>query len=267
MLKILIVEDEDIIRKGLVHTIDWLSMGCNVVGDTWNGIEGLKMIEKYLPDIVITDIKMPFMDGIEMLQRALEKHKFYSIILTSYSEFEYAKKAITLKVSEYLLKPIDEEKLYEIIEKIKSEINDKKFIEDLYGKIKKYGEINLVNLDVYLISGEKSDYYVNQALVEIKENYDKKISIKSIAEKLGVSVSYLSRKFKDVTSETFMDLLNKYRVQKAIELLLTGKYKVYEVADMTGFGEYKNFCNIFKKYLNMSPTEFIKSNSCIIYKK
>lgn len=266
MLKVLIVEDEDIIRKGLIHTIDWISKGCNIIGDACDGLEGLKLIEKYSPDIVITDIKMPFMDGITMLEEALKKYSFYSILLTSYSEFEYAKKAISLKVFEYLLKPVDEEKLFEIIDKIKVEIENKKFVEDLYKKTIKDKNIKLVDLDIYYLPSEKSNYYVNKALDEIKNNYDKKISIESLSEEMGVSTSYLSRKFKDVTNQTFMDVLNKYRIQKAIELLETGRYRVYEVADMTGFGEYKNFCNVFKRYINISPTEFLKSNSCIVKK-
>lgn len=266
MLKILIVEDEDIIRKGLIHAVDWLSLDCVIVGEASDGAEGLKLIEEHKPDLVFTDIKMPLMGGIEMLEKAAKKHKFQSIILTSYSEFEYAKQAISLKVFEYLLKPVDEEKLVKIIEEVKREISQERVYGNLMEKAKTGNEVKLVDLDIYIFSDTKENYYVSEALNQIKLNYSQKISIESIANGLNVSPSYLSRKFREATSQTFLDILNKYRVQKAIELLCSGKYRVYEVSDMTGFSEYKHFCNVFKKYTNSAPTEFMKTSSCVIHK-
>jgi two-component system response regulator YesN len=123
MLKILIAEDEDIIRKGLVFTIDWLSMDCVIAAEAADGEEGLQKIIEHKPDVVITDIKMPKMDGIEMVRRGLEYTKFESLILTSYAEFEYAKKAIELKAYDYLLKPIDEYKIVEVIQKLHDKLD------------------------------------------------------------------------------------------------------------------------------------------------
>lgn len=266
MLKVLIVEDEDIIRKGLVHTIDWLSMGCIVAGDADNGLEGLKLIEEHKPDLVITDIKMPVMGGIEMLEKGLKNNSFYSIILTSYSEFEYAKQAISLKVFEYLLKPVDKDKLADTIERIVKDSVRKKLINSLMDKAIIIDEMELINLDVFILSEGEHNYYVDEALKQIKINYNRKISIESISNRLGVSASYLSRKFKDITDQTFLDVLNKYRVQKAIELLNEGRYRVYEVSELTGFSEYKHFCNVFKKYTEATPTEFIKARGSIIHK-
>ena len=113
MLKVLIVEDEDIIRKGLAYTIDWVSMGYTVVGEAANGEEGLEKIKELIPDVVIADIRMPKLDGITMIREASKYIKFESIILTSYAEFEYAQQAIGLKVFDYMLKPIDEAALQE----------------------------------------------------------------------------------------------------------------------------------------------------------
>ncbi|MCX7695201.1 MAG: response regulator [Caloramator sp.] len=256
MFKVVIIEDEEIIRNGLILTIDWLSMDCTVVGTAENGLEGLNLIKEQKPDIVITDIKMPIMDGIEMLKQATKETSFYSIILTSYSEFEYAKQAISLKVYEYLLKPIDEEELIKIINNIKAEIKNKIASNNP----------NVIDIDSYIINS-KDNYYVNQALLEIKNNYHKKISLEGISEMLGVSPSYLSRKFKSITSQTFMDILNQYRIKKSIDLLMSGKYRVYEISDLVGFGDYKNFFNTFKKYLNISPTEFLKQEDKRLYSR
>jgi two-component system, response regulator YesN len=98
MLKVLIVEDEEIIRRGLVYTIDWLSMDCMVVGSAENGREGLAMLQQHEIDLVIVDIIMPELNGMEMLEAAqnLEIKPFKSIILTSHANFEYARKAVHL---------------------------------------------------------------------------------------------------------------------------------------------------------------------------
>lgn len=259
MFKILIAEDEEIIRKGLVCTIDWLSMDCTVVAEASNGIEGLEKIERYKPDIVIADIRMPKMDGIEMIQNALKNNDFESIILTGYSEFEYARKAITLRVFDYILKPVDEEILLKTIEKLKMSIEEKRVYSSVLKKIKSKKELALIDLALY--TGENINFYVKETLQRIKEKYNKKISIESIADELGVSPSYLSRKFKEVTSQTFLEVLNKYRVQKATELLNAGKYKIYEVSYMVGFSDYKQFYGVFKKYTGTTPTDFV--NECV----
>ncbi|HHW56436.1 MAG TPA: response regulator [Clostridia bacterium] len=256
MFKILIAEDEDIIRKGLICTIDWLSIGCTVVAEASNGLEGLEMIEKYKPDIVIADIRMPKIDGLEMIQLALRRHNFESIILTGYSEFEYAKRAINLRVFDYILKPVDEEILLETIEKLKKSIEEKRIYNSIMQKIKLKNESDLIDSIFY--TKENINYYVKQTLHYIKERYNQKINIKSIADELGVSPSYLSRKLKEVTSQTFLEILNKYRVYKAAELLKTGKYKVYEVAYIVGFSDYKQFYEVFKKYTKIAPTNFLK---------
>ena len=96
MLRVLIVEDEDIIRKGIAYTMDWTSMGCTIVGEAANGKEGIEKILDLKPDIVLTDIMMPFMDGIEMIRQTTDQVHYKSIILTSYAEFTYAKQAIDL---------------------------------------------------------------------------------------------------------------------------------------------------------------------------
>ncbi len=262
MIKIIIVEDEDIIRKGLVHSIDWLSMGCTIIAEAEDGVKGLELIKKYKPELVITDIKMPYMNGIDMIKRANTECIFESIILTSYAEFEYAKEAITMKAFDYILKPIDEKNLMEVVEKAVDYIEQKRIYHNIYVKSKDKTDVELVDLEFYV--GRSNDNpYVQKALIQIRDNYFNKISIEKIAEELGVSTSYLSRKFKQETTQTFLDVLNKFRVQKAIELLGKGEFRIYEISDQVGFGEYKNFCKVFKKYTNTTPTEFINAQSYI----
>ena len=122
MIRVLIVEDEDIIRKGIAYTMDWTGMGCVIVGEAADGREGVEKILELEPDIVMADIRMPYMDGMEMIRQTRDKVHYKSIILTSYAEFSYAKQAIDLKVSDYLMKPVDEDELKQVIAKITAEI-------------------------------------------------------------------------------------------------------------------------------------------------
>lgn len=262
MIKVLIVEDEDLIRKGLAYTIDWAKMGCMVIGEAVNGEEGIKKIEELHPDLVLTDIKMPIKDGLQMLQNFKER-EFEVIIVTGYGEFEYTKKAIELNVFDYLLKPIDENKLYEVVGEVIKKISEKEILRKLKNTVKNIENIKVLDTEIYC---QKSSYkYKNTPVMidYIAQNYSNKISIEDIAEKLEVSSSYLSKKFKDDTCHTFNDFLNSYRIQKAINLLTEGNYKVYEIAEMVGFSDYKYFSYVFKSYMHCSPMEFLKSNVLI----
>ena len=253
MLKVLIAEDEDIIRKGLAYTIDWLSVGYVLAGEAANGEEGIEKIIELKPDVVIADIMMPKVNGLEMIQRAGEEVQFKSVILTSYAEFEYAKTAIELKAYAYLRKPVDVDKLKEVMGKLLIDIEKENEKELIYQQ-KNQG------MDIELLSSSDSykNPYVKKTIAFIKKRYIEKLSIESISEELEVSTSYLSRKFKEETGHTYLDFLNMYRVQQAIRLLDEGTYRVYQISDMTGFTDYKHFCSVFKRYTNTSPTEFMK---------
>lgn len=253
MYRVLIAEDEDIIRKGIAYTMDWVSMGCTIVGEAANGKEGVEKIKELSPDIVLADIMMPMMNGIEMIRKGQEIADFKAIIMTSYADFEYAKKAIELGVSAYLMKPVDEEELKKNISKIITEIEKDNQLRQLTSKIKTADDI-----DALFIKSEGDNDYIQKVLKETRERYSEKISLETFSEELGVSGSYLSRKFKEATGQTYLDFLNKYRVQQAIKLLETGTYKIYEVSEMTGFSDYKYFSTVFKKYTDRSPSDFVK---------
>lgn len=259
MLRVLIAEDEDIIRKGLVFTTDWLGMGCVVAAEAANGRDGLEKILKYRPDVVIADICMPFMDGIEMIRKASETVKFKSILLTSYADFDYAKRAIEARVCEYLLKPVDEEKLAGIMKRLREEIEGEHQVENALEALEQAEaeEVNL-NLEYYIQLDSSENGYISRTVEAIRQRYAQKLSIEGVSEELGVSASYLSRKFKEVTGLTFLDFLNQYRVQQAVAMLNTGQYRISEISDATGFTDYKHFCSVFKKYTLQSPTKFAK---------
>ena len=115
-----------------------------------------------------------------------------------------------------------------------------------------------LNLEYYMKLDRSENGYVSKLLEAIRTRYGEKLSIESISEEMGVSASYLSRKFKEITGQTFLDFLNKYRVQQAITLLNTKEYRISEISEAVGFSDYKHFCSVFKKYTLKSPTKFVK---------
>lgn len=255
ILKVLIVEDEEIIRQGLVHTIDWHQMNCVIVGSENNGRSGLEAILDKRPDVVMTDIRMPEMNGMDMLDEALKTYSFKIILLTSYAEFDYARRAVAMRAYDYLLKPLDEEKLCEIIGRIHEEMQEQQRLNRLTPLLESKTRTARLTLD----SVENTDAYVDVALRRIIESSDQKLCIEGVAEELQVSASYLSRRFKAVTGQTFLDTLNMQRIWQATLLLKEGA-RTAEVAEKTGFGDYKHFCSVFKRYTGMTPREYLRAN-------
>ncbi len=222
MLKVLIVDDEDLVRRGIVLGVDWAARGCVVVGEAANGEEGIAAVERYSPNLIITDVRMPRMDGIEMMKQLRQKGcKAHVIILTAYSDFSYARSALQLGADDYLLKPFRDQELIAAIDKVRQ----------------KERELTALTPQdtLPLVKGDKSKY-VLQALEYIAGHYsDQDISITMIASHLGVSEGHLSHVFKKETSYTIISYLTQYRVHTAMKLLQDCRYKVYEVAEMVGY--------------------------------
>ncbi|MFF2885867.1 response regulator [Paenibacillus sp. NPDC057967] len=253
MFKVLLVEDEEMIRKGLRFTFDWMGAGCVVVGEAENGEEGLRQIAALRPDIVIVDVNMPLMDGIAMIEQSVEGASCSYIILSGYDEFRLAKAAIRLGVTEYLLKPLEQEQLLAALERAKSQVEMKQQYAAM--KTSGTGSGEAQQASVVKLPG-KSSRYVSKMLQYVQEHYKEKISIKDLVEKLEVSATYLNQKFKSETTYTFNDFLNRYRIQKAMEMLQHSDEKVYAIAAEVGFKDYKYFIAIFKKYAGCTPSYY-----------
>lgn len=249
MIRVLIVEDEDIIRRGLICTYDWSAHNCVIVGSASDGQEGLKYINELKPDLVITDIKMPVMNGLEMISH-MEHSETEVVVLTGFGEFSLAQQALRLGVADYLLKPVDESEMFACIEEIFSRRDDlqndakQRFVDAL---------IDQLNLPEPKTSLDRSE---NVALMldYIHENYAKKIMLKDVSEHLSLSANHLNSQFKAETGTTFNDYLNRYRIRVAIRLLAEGDKKVYRVAEMVGIPDYKYFVRVFKKYAGCAPS-------------
>ena len=243
MLKVLIVDDEPLVRRGIVLGVDWSARGCVVVGEAANGEEGLAAVERYKPNLIITDVRMPRMDGIEMMNRLRSAGcRAHVIVLTAHSDFSYARSALQFGADDYLLKPFRDQELMAAIDKVRQ---------------KEQELTALTPQDTLpLTKGDKSKY-VLQALEYIAGHYaDQDISITTIAAHLGVSEGHLSHVFKKETSYTIISYLTQNRVHTAMKLLQDCRYKVYEVAEMVGYRDVAYFGSTFKKQVGMSPSEY-----------
>lgn len=250
MLSVLIVDDEKLVRTGLVMGIDWASLGCLVVAESKNGLEGLNAAMKYKPDLIICDIRMPLMDGIEMVSRLRDSgNNAYTIFLTAYSDFAYAQQAIKLGASDYILKPFKDGELEKAVLKIRDKID-----KDYINKTKLQND-SILNDDA--IKKESVSKYVSDALYYIEKNYgNTNISVKLISESLGLSESHLSHIFKKETDYTINAYITRYRIRAAIDMLRSGKYKVYEVAKVVGYKDITYFSSTFKKITGKSPSDY-----------
>ncbi len=256
MYKVVIVEDENIIRKGLVYSIPWMELQCSVVGEGCNGMEGMALIKEKNPDIVIVDINMPVMSGLEMLEETYEKYSYSAIILSGYSDFEYAQKAIHYGVKGYLLKPLQVEELIDAIELAKKECDLRKI---WISKQEEKEELRNFSLIKELHKDKIDNTLVKQMLCFVNQNYNKKIVMQDLVDCLNYSETFLNKIFKEAVGTTFIEYLNRYRIQKALELIKGGETSIQKVADACGIGDYKYFNVVFRKYMGFSPKEYIKS--------
>lgn len=126
MLKVILVDDEEIIRRGILRSVNWGDMGFEVVGEAEDGEQAIELVESVKPDVVITDVEMPFINGLEFIEKIKPEHPdIYIIIISGYDEFHYAQKAIKLGAYDYILKPIELDYLYDLLKKIKSDYDVK----------------------------------------------------------------------------------------------------------------------------------------------
>lgn len=250
MFKLLIADDARISREGLKKIIPWQDLGIEITGLAKDGIEAFEMIRHHVPDIVISDIRMPGMNGIELLERvrAIHPHIIF-ILLSAYGEFEYAQPAMELGVKYYLLKPCSEEKLTKVLKDVTKELMDR--------------QPDAAPADSSAVPGNASGAaLIKQVLYYVDHHFqDSNLNLKYIASNITYTNSdYLGRLFKAHVGKKFSDYLLEKRMEHAKSLIKTNsELKVYELCSLCGYDrntEY--FSQIFKKYTGLSPLDYKK---------
>lgn len=245
MQKIIICDDEITIRNGLTELIGKHYPKLVIAGAASNGYEALQLILDYHPDVVLMDINMPGLSGLEVMEKTgIQSPQTKFIILSGYSEFEYAQKAIRLKVFDYLLKPVDRRKLIETVDQalnlsLREEITAAKR------------------------SHETETSLGSEATQFIYRNYkDPDLSLSMLAKTLHLSTSYLGRIIRKETDMSFSEFLTKVRMESAISLLSScPEMSTLKISEETGYRNQHYFCKVFRQYTGLTSTEFRNSLS------
>lgn len=238
--KIMAADDEGYIREALQKLINWENMDCTLEAVACDGQELIERMEAERPDIIITDIRMPVLDGLEVCKYVYETcPEIQVILLTAHSEFEYARTAIRYNVCEYVLKVSIIEELPEAVAKAIRELEkSRRELE----KVKREEPGNL-----YL----QMEHY-------IEEHYQSRISLDEMAAALHANGSYLSRLYKNKTGRNLFDVILDKRIEAAKEYLLHTDMKAYQISETVGIEDSGYFSRMFKKKTGVSPKEFRK---------
>ncbi len=249
MLDILVVEDEAPIRDWIAYTISNICEDFKVVASASNGKEAYELAINLNPHVIISDIKMPIMDGIELTKEIKKINQdIYIVLLTNYAEFSYAKEAISCGVYEYLIKSdIRPKELKEVLEKIHTCIkNNEKEVEDN----NKEDEENING-----ITEKNYSKSINKALDYINKNYKEHISLSDIASYVYLSHEYFSRLFKEEVGMNFTTYLTNFRMKKAEYLLKNTDMKISQISMEIGYSNASYFSKSYKKFKGISPEE------------
>ena len=251
MYRVVLVDDERLIIRGLSTVVPWAELGCEVAGTAYDGNDGLELIRRIRPDIVLTDIRMPNMDGLTMLAAIRSEHpEIQMSVLTAYRDFEYARQAITLGVCRYLLKPSNLNELKETLRVMVSRLD---LLPDA-GSGSPDGTSERED-------SEAGNFIVNAALDYMKENcMQQHLSLGAVADHVYVSQWHLSKLLNRETGKSFFDLLGSMRIDKAKSLLRTPGMNIQDVAEQTGYTDVAHFSRTFKKLTGQTPGEYRKGH-------
>lgn len=243
---ILVVDDEPRSRYGLKKTLaETYRVIC-----AENGKQALKRLSEQPVDLVITDIRMPEMTGLRLVHQLTRlEWKPAILIVSAYSDFSYAQKAIQFGVSGYLLKPVSKKKLFQEVEKALKEkaVKDR---EKLYARIM---DDKLVRIHQKMAQLSNP---LQKALHFIDERLNEKLTLNRVAEHVHLNKNYFSTLFKEQTGVTFHEYVTRSRLELAKSLLLSTDLTVTEIADETGYNNTKHFVETFKKMEGKTPTAF-----------
>jgi two-component system response regulator YesN len=246
-IKVLVAEDEELIRNHLIKKMESIDPALQVVCSAQDGQSAWNYVQTHQVDLLITDIRMPILDGIELV-KMLHLHfpHIQKIIVTGYADFEYARHALRYDVGEYLLKPIKPNELANALAKAKTLIENKK---DQYTK-------NLESLHTQSVKPEETVELVQHFL---REHFTKNISLEEISRHFNFTPSYLSKIFIKYTGEPPSRYLITLRINEDKYLLTHYPHlSVKEVGKRVGYSDQFYFSRIFKQMTGVTPSEFLR---------
>lgn len=235
-LRVLLVDDEIMIREGFKRLFDWEAHDCEVVGEAADGMEALNQIDALRPDIVIMDINIPIMSGLKVIQLSRIKHPETAFVIVSgYDDFSYCREALRLKITDYILKPVNYEEFGSCIDNLKISLFERRSVE---------------------ASGQEEERAITSITRYVQEHLAEEVSLSVLAEEFHLSAQYISQLFKSEIGVGFLNYLTSIRMEKARKLLVSTNLPIAEVAERAGYGDYRVFTKVFKKSEGITPSQY-----------
>lgn len=235
-LRVLLVDDEIIIREGFKRLFDWEAHDCEIIGEASDGMEALAQIDNLCPDIVIMDINIPIMSGLKVIQLSRIMHpQIAYVIVSGYDDFSYCQQALRLQITDYILKPVNYEEFGSCIDNLKISLFEHQMEEE---------------------SEEQEGRTITGITRYLQEHLSEELSLSVLAGHFHLNAQYISQLFKNEIGVGFLTYLTNIRMEKAKKLLVSTSLSVTEIAGQVGYGDYRVFTKAFKKSEGITPSQY-----------
>ena len=232
LLRVLLVDDEIMIREGFKRLFDWQAHGCEVVGEAADGVQALSQIEQLQPDIVIMDINIPIMNGLKVIQIArMRNENIAFVIVSGYDDFSYCREALKLQITDYPLKPVDYEEFGACIDHLRISLFERG-------------------------AARTDEQEEGRTILQLTRYLQEEISLNLLADTFHLSAAYISQLFKSEIGVNFLSYLTNIRMERAKKLLVSTDLPIAEVAEKSGYADYRVFAKAFKKAEGATPSQY-----------
>lgn len=237
-LRVLLVDDEIMIREGFKRLFDWEAHGCEVVGEAADGMQALTQIDTLTPDIVIMDINIPIMNGLKVIEISRIKHPQTAFVIVSgYDDFDYCRKALKLHIADYILKPVDYDEFGVCIDNLKISMFERR-------------------IHTNEQPPEQEERVITGITRYLQDNLEQDLSLAALSCEFHLNPQYISQLFKNEIGVNFLTYLTNIRIEHAKKLLLSTSLSVADIAQRSGYGDYRVFTKVFKKSEGITPSQY-----------
>lgn len=235
-LRVLLVDDEIMIREGFKKLFDWEKHDCEVVGEAADGMEALAQIHALIPDIVIMDINIPIMSGLKVIQMSrMQYPNMKFVIVSGYDDFSYCREAFRMQITDYILKPVNYDEFGTCIDNLR---------------------ISMFESRTRTVPAMQEEPLIISIARYIQEHLEEEISLTVLSEKFHLSAQYISQLFRSEIGVNFLAYLTNMRMEQAKKLLLSTPLSIAEISAKSGYSDYRIFTKTFKRVEGVTPSQF-----------